>query len=99
MTEELTACLEANGILDTTAHQVATQDDLLELLKADLGVAIMPVRALETKGICRMALKQLNLVREVSMYTVAGRHRAIACATLFNLLRAADWGFDTGTKQ
>jgi hypothetical protein len=35
----------------------------------------------------------------VSVYTVAGRHRAIACATLFNTLRAADWGFDTGTKQ
>jgi DNA-binding transcriptional LysR family regulator len=40
-----------------------------------------------------------NLVRKVSVYTVAGRHRAIACATLFNTLRAADWGFDTRTKQ
>jgi hypothetical protein len=24
---------------------------------------------------------------------------AIACATLFNMLRAADWGFNTGAKQ
>src|ERR1700674_3666561 len=100
MIEELAACLEANGILlDTATHQVATQEDLLELLKADLGVAIIPVGAVETNGICRMALKQLNLVRKVSVYTVAGRHRAIACATLFNLLRAADWGFNAGTKQ
>ncbi len=99
MMEELTACLEANGILDTATHQVATQEDLLELLKADVGVAIIPVGAVETNGICRMALKQLNLVRKVSAYTVAGRYRAIACATLFNLLRAADWGFNTGTKQ
>jgi DNA-binding transcriptional LysR family regulator len=99
MIEELAACREANGILDTVTHQVATQEDLLELLKADLGVAIIPVGAVETNGICQMALKQLNLVRKVSVYTVAGRHRAIACATLFNLLRAADWGFNTGTKQ
>ena len=99
MIEELTACLDANGILDTATHQVATQEDLLELLKADLGVAIIPVGTVETNGICQMALKQLNLVRKVSVYTVAGRHRAIACATLFNLLRAADWGFDAGTKQ
>jgi DNA-binding transcriptional LysR family regulator len=98
MIEELAACREANGILDTATHLVATQEDLLELLKADLGVAIIPVGAVETNGICRMALKQLNLVRKVSVYTVAGRHRAIACATLFNLLRAADWGFNTGTK-
>jgi hypothetical protein len=78
---------------------VATQEDLLELLKADLGVAIIPVGAVETNGICRMALKQLNLVRKVSVYTIAGRHRAIACATLFNLLRAADWGFNTGRSN
>ncbi len=99
MIEELAACLEANGILDRATHQVATQEDLLELLKANLGVAIIPVGAVETNEICRMALKQLDLERKVSVYTVAGRHRAIACATLFNLLRAADWGFNTGTKQ
>jgi len=99
MFEELRACLEANGILDTAMHQVATQEDLLALLKADLGVAIIPVGAVQTNGLCRVALKQLNLVRRVSVYTVAGRHRPIACATLFNMLRAADWGFDTETKH
>jgi hypothetical protein len=46
-----------------------------------------------------MALKQLDLERRVSVYTVAGRHRAIACATLLNLLRAADWGFNAETQQ
>ena len=99
MAEELKACLEANGILYTATHQVATQEDVLALLKADLGVAIIPVGMSEAKEICRIPLKQLNLVRKVSVYTVAGRHRAIACATLFNTLRAADWGFDTRTKQ
>ena len=99
MIEELAACREANGILHTATHQVVTQEDLLELLKANLGVAIIPFGAVETNGICRMALKQLNLVRKVSVYTVAGRYRAIACATLLNLLRAADWGLNTATKQ
>ncbi|HEY2530212.1 MAG TPA: LysR family transcriptional regulator [Xanthobacteraceae bacterium] len=98
MVEELKARLEANGILDTT-HQVATREDVLALLKAGLGVAIIPVGAVEANGICRVPLKQLNLVRKVSLYTVAGRHRGIACATLFNMLRAADWGFATGKEQ
>ena len=99
MFEELRACLEANGILDTGMYHVATQEDLLALLKGDLGVAIIPVGAVQTDGLCRIALKHLNLVRRVSVYTVAGRHRAIACATLFNMLRAADWSCHTGTKQ
>jgi DNA-binding transcriptional LysR family regulator len=33
MVEELRACLEANGILDTATHQVATQEDVLALLR------------------------------------------------------------------
>ena len=99
MVEELTACLEANDILDTTTHQVATQEDLLALLTANLGVAIIPVGAAETNGLCRIPLQRLNLARRVSVYTVAGRHRAVACATLLNMLRAADWDFDIGTER
>jgi DNA-binding transcriptional LysR family regulator len=100
MVEELKAGLEAKGILGKVTHQAATQADVLELVKADLGVAIIPVGAMEMDGICRIPLKQLNLVRRVSAYTVAGRHRAVVCATLFNMLRAVDWGFDTKhTKQ
>jgi DNA-binding transcriptional LysR family regulator len=99
MVEELKACLEANGIHDTVTHEVATQEDVLALLKADLGVAIIPVEAVEADWICRIPLKQLNLVRKVSVYTVAGRHRAIACATLFNMFRAADWGSTRGRSN
>ena len=64
-----------------------------------MGVAIIPVGATETNGLCRIPLKQLNLMRSVSVYTVAGRQRAITCGTLFNMLRAADWGFHAVTKQ
>jgi DNA-binding transcriptional LysR family regulator len=99
MVEELTACLEANDILDTATHQLATQEDLLALLKANLGVAIIPVGVVETNGLCRIPLQQLNLARRVSVYTVAGRHRGAACATLLNMLRAADWGLDIGTER
>jgi DNA-binding transcriptional LysR family regulator len=99
LVDELTARLDANGILNTATHHVGTQEDLLTLLKADLGVAIMPVGVVGTNEICRIELKQLNLARKVSVYSVAGRQRTIACATLFNLLRTADWDFDTGTKQ
>jgi DNA-binding transcriptional LysR family regulator len=96
---ELRACLEANNFLGMASHEVATQEDVLILVKAGLGVAIVPVGAAEANGVCHIPLKQLNLVRTVSVHTVAGRQRAIACATLYNMLRAADWGLNTGMKQ
>jgi DNA-binding transcriptional LysR family regulator len=99
MIRELKACLQANSFLGKATHEVATQEDVLILVKAGLGVAIVPVGAVEANGVCHVPLKQLNLVRTVSVHTVAGRLRAIACATLFNMLRAADWGLNTDIKQ
>ena len=99
MVEEVRTRLAANGILDTIAHEAPTQEDLLALLKANLGVAILPVGALGVGGLCRIPLEQLDLVRRISVYAVAGRHRAIASATLLNMLRAADWVFEVGTAQ
>ena len=91
LVDKIKVCLEANGILDTVTHRVATQEDLLTLLKAGLGVAIVPLGAAEADGVRRVELKHLNLVRSVSLYSVAGRNRTVAGATLFNMLRAADW--------
>jgi DNA-binding transcriptional LysR family regulator len=99
MVQELRACLEANGFFGRATHEVTTQEDVLIFVKAGLGVAIVPVGGVEASGVCHIPLKQLNLVRTVSVHTVAGRQRAIACATLFNMLRGTDWGLDTGMKQ
>ena len=92
MVEELKARLEANGIVDTATHQAATQEDLLALLDANLGVAIIRDGASATNDFRRTPLTRLELARTVSVYVVAGRRRTVACATLLNLLRAADWG-------
>jgi DNA-binding transcriptional LysR family regulator len=91
LVDKIKVCLQSNGILDTATHRVATQEDLLILLRTGLGVAIIPVGAAEADGVRRVELKQLNLVRCVSVYSVAGRNRTVACATLFNMLRAAEW--------
>jgi DNA-binding transcriptional LysR family regulator len=99
MAEELQACLKANRIPEAASHQVATRGDLLALVKTGLGVAIIPGGGIEKDGICCIPLNKLNLARKVSAYTVAGRQRALATVTLLNMLRAADWSFDSLTKQ
>src|SRR3546814_19837126 len=99
MVTELKAALEANDIADTSTLRVTTQEALLTLLGANLSFAIIPEGASGTNGFRRIPLMHLELARTMSVYTVSGRRRSVACATLLNLLRAADWSFDARTAQ
>ena len=99
MVDDLAACLNAMNVLDARTNQVATQGDLLTLLEANLGVAIIPVGSAQSHNVTRVPLTNLDLVRKVSAYCVAGRHRAPSCTALLNMLRAADWRFDTATER
>jgi len=94
--EDIRTRLKANNILDPPTHEVGTREDQLALLNANLGVAIVTVDAAETHALRRVPLKQLDLRLTVSVYTVAGRQRGTACATLLNMLRAADWASISG---
>jgi DNA-binding transcriptional LysR family regulator len=93
MVDDLAARLRAMNIHESRTHQVATQDDLLTLLGANLGIAIVPVGAVGSQNLVRVPLNDLNLVRKVSAYGVAGRRRSASCTAFLNMLRAADWGF------
>jgi DNA-binding transcriptional LysR family regulator len=93
MVDDLAARLRAMNIQESRTHQVATQDDLLTLLAANLGIAIVPVGAVGSQNLVRVPLNDLNLVRKVSAYGVAGRRRSASCTAFLNMLRAADWGF------
>jgi DNA-binding transcriptional LysR family regulator len=91
LTEEFRARLKANGIVDSTAHYVARREDQLALLKANLGIAIVTVAAAEMHALSHVPLRHLDLRLTVSAYVVAGRQRGNACATLLNMLCAANW--------
>ena len=91
LTEEFQARLKANGLLEPSIHYVTTREDQLALLKANLGVAIVTGPGAEMHALSHVPLRQLDLRLTVSAYTVAGRQRGNACATMLNMLRAADW--------
>lgn len=89
--DDIRARLRAHRIVDPPTHDVGTREDQLALLSANLGVAVITVGAAETHALRLVPLKQLDLHLTVSVYTVAGRQRGTACATLLNMLRAAEW--------
>lgn len=83
--------LDIGDNADTWGHQVSTHQDLLTLLDANLGIAIVPVSAPHKDRIRRLSLNDAGLRRTISVYAVAGRQRSPPGVALLNLIRAADW--------
>jgi DNA-binding transcriptional LysR family regulator len=99
MADEIVDCLKETAASTARSLRVASLDDLLTLAKANLGVAIIPLGIGSLAGLSLVPLGGLELMRTVSIYSVAGRRRGTACATLFNMLRAADWGFEPAAER
>jgi DNA-binding transcriptional LysR family regulator len=91
MAEELSLRLSTKGITTAGAHQVTTDHDLIALVEAGLGIAIVPASAIRSERLHSVPLEGLDLTRTVAIYGVAGRKRSPVATTLLNLLRAADW--------
>jgi DNA-binding transcriptional LysR family regulator len=91
MADEIALRLSGQGMTTAGAHQVATDHDLITLVEAGLGIAIVPASALRSERLRSVPLDGLDLTRTVAVYGVAGRKRSPVATTLLNLLRAADW--------
>jgi DNA-binding transcriptional LysR family regulator len=72
-------------------HEVETDQDLIALLEANAGVALLPATLPQSPSTRRLKLLNIDLDRTITVYSVAGRMRSTAAAMLLNLLRAADW--------
>jgi DNA-binding transcriptional LysR family regulator len=90
--EQLVALLRANGIDDPPGHQMAAEDDIITLLEANAGVAILPRNARRPESICAIEVDGLDLDRTVYLYEVAGRRHLPAVAGLIRVIRARDLG-------
>ncbi len=87
----LAAQLKAEGLDATTGDHILSDQDLLALLRANLGASIMPESAVGDGDLRLLPIDALALRRTVSLYAVAGRERTPPAAALMKLLRAADW--------
>lgn len=94
MADKIADCLKETAAGNARTLRVASVDDLLTLVKANLGVAIIPLGIGSLADLSLVPLGGLELVRTVSIYSVAGRRRGTVCATLINMLRAANWGLE-----
>ena len=72
-------------------HETGAESDLIALLEAGVGVALMPRSARTPDTLLRITVEGLELSRTIRLYGVAGRQRTAVASALMKMLRACDW--------
>src|SRR5262249_43322812 len=89
--QRLNASLQERGIDVDRKHEVASERDLIELLEADIGIAVVPHTSPLPQTLKRTAVAGLDARRTVHLYGVAGRERTAVASAIMRMLRGADW--------
>jgi DNA-binding transcriptional LysR family regulator len=89
--EKAAAVLAARNLDVRPGHEVASPRDLITLVEAGFGFAMIPRSDAVPATITRMTVNGIDLRRSVYLYGVAGRERTAVASTFLKLVRAADW--------
>ena len=90
-TDELLDVLRAREFDVTRFHEVSADGDLISLLEAGLGVALVPRSTRSPATLIRIAVDGIEVKRTVNLYGVAGRQRTPVASAMMKMLRAYDW--------
>jgi DNA-binding transcriptional LysR family regulator len=89
--ERFGASLRGHGIDVGHCHGISSERDLIELLEADIGIAVVPRSVPTPETLKRASVDGLDLRRTVRLYGVAGRERTAVGSAVTRMLRGADW--------
>jgi DNA-binding transcriptional LysR family regulator len=90
-TDELLDFLRGRDFEVTRFHEVSADGDLISLLEAGLGVALVPRSTRSPATLVRIVVDGIELKRTVNLYGVAGRQRTPVASATMKMLRAYDW--------
>jgi DNA-binding transcriptional LysR family regulator len=72
-------------------HKTGAESDLIVLLEAGVGVALLPRSTKAPDTLLHLMVEKLDLNCTVYLHGVAGRQRTAVASTLMKMLRACDW--------
>src|SRR5205807_9784665 len=72
-------------------HGISSERDLIQLLGAKIGVAIIPRSVSAPESLKHANVDGLDIRRTVHLYGVAGRERTAVASAVMRMLRGADW--------
>jgi DNA-binding transcriptional LysR family regulator len=89
--EQFAALLRNQNVTLATVHRAANEIDTINLLIAQIGVAVLPMSVGIRAELRRIRLRDVDLRRTVKVICVAGRRRTVPASGLLHELRSADW--------
>ena len=89
--ERVNNSLREHGFDVDRSHEISSERDLIELLEADIGIAVVPDTASIPPTLKRATVEGLDARRTVHLYGVAGRERTAVASAVMRMLRGADW--------
>jgi DNA-binding transcriptional LysR family regulator len=89
--EHVAGLLRSRGVNSSHTHELSSERDLLSLLEAGIGVAVVPRSIAIPTTLTRLPIKEFPLDRTVYLYAVAGRPRGAPATTLMKQLNSANW--------
>ena len=90
-TSRLNASLRDHGVDVDHCHEISSERDLIALLEADIGFAVIPDTSPIPQTLKRASVEGLDARRTVNLYGVAGRERTAVASAVMRMLRGADW--------
>ncbi len=87
----LNTALREHGVDVDHSHEVSSERDLIALLEAGVGIAVVPDTSRIPQTLRRSSVEGLNARRTVNLYGVAGRERTAVASAVMRMLRGADW--------
>ena len=99
--ERLGTSLREHGLDLDRSHEISSERDLIELVEADIGVAVIPDTTPIPPTLKRAPVDGLDARRTVHLYGVAGRERTAVASAVMRMLRGADWRsqLDAGVER
>jgi DNA-binding transcriptional LysR family regulator len=85
------ASLREHGLDVDHSHEISSERDLIELVEAEIGVAVIPDTSPIPQTLKRTTVEGLDARRTVHLYSVAGRERTAVASAVMRMLRGADW--------
>jgi LysR family transcriptional regulator, hydrogen peroxide-inducible genes activator len=84
----------ANGVTPRFRHRVDSVEQLFNLVRAGFGIGFTTRSSRLTEGLVGRPIDQVEVTREVSLATVAGRRFSAATDAFVKLARMRDWTQD-----
>jgi DNA-binding transcriptional LysR family regulator len=87
----LNTALREHGVDVDHCHEISSECDLIALLEAGIGIAVVPDTSRIPRTLKRTSVEGFDARRTVNLYGVSGRERTAVASVVMRMLRGADW--------